>query len=433
MTQSIQDLLTLAREQLQRGNLAESEESFRRVVTSGQFVAQGLYGIGMARSRLNDPAGARNYLLQSLQQDPSYADTHYQLGLIAQQQQSWEEAQGYFRKAVAIDPQHQQARQALSQQQGGLVQAGLPAYPSYTAQPAFNGPNFFAGAGNDPHNMPTIAAPPVSQPAFNNQSYQGNPYVPSASNSTPYNMPTVATPPAGQSTPGNGSQNSGSSPANYGGMEQVMSSGGDQSSNNYAAPQRYGAYDFLRDDPSRRAQNTLAVIDALRIKGHPSISAYLGSFMPSIFGLIVIIAFSIAFSLLTTGAMSGFVGIGIVVVLGLVALWGLFALLNGLVRYLRIVSTEYRIDQGRFQITKGIFGKTTVTYELLRVHNIEFKQSFSNRLTGDGTLIFHIEGESGPLVIKGLAKGEKLQETYQQFLNLVSLLRFNPSVKGFIQ
>ncbi|HTK09004.1 MAG TPA: tetratricopeptide repeat protein [Ktedonobacteraceae bacterium] len=430
MTQSIQDLLTLAREQLQHGNLAESEESFRRVVTSGQFVAQGLYGIGMVRSRLNDPAGARNYLLQSLQQDPSYADTHYQLGLIAQQQQSWEEAQGYFRKAVAIDPQHQQARQALSQQQGGLVQAGLPAYPSYTTQPAFNGANLSAGAGNDPHNMPTIAVPPVSQSAFNDQSsYQGNPYVPSASNNNPYMMPTVATPPASQPTPGDSNQNYGG----YRGMEQVMSSGGDQSSNNYTAPQRYGAYDFLRDDPSRRAQNTLAVIDALRIKGHPSVSAYLGSFMPSIFGLILIIAFSIAFSLLTSGATSGFAGISIVVVLGLVALWGLFALLNGLVRYLRIVSTEYRIDQGRFQITKGIFGKTTVTYELLRVHNIEFKQSFSNRLTGDGTLIFHIEGEAGPLVIKGLAKGEKLQETYQQFLNLVSLLRFNPSVKGFIQ
>src|SRR6266702_4867826 len=106
MTQSIQNLLILAREQMQQGKLQDSEESYRRVVTSGQFVAQGLYGIGIVRNKLNDQAGAKYYLLQAIQQDPSYAYTNYQLGSIAQQERSWEEARSYFRKAIAIDPQH---------------------------------------------------------------------------------------------------------------------------------------------------------------------------------------------------------------------------------------------------------------------------------------------------------------------------------------
>jgi membrane protein YdbS with pleckstrin-like domain len=419
MAQSIQDLLTLAREQLQQGNLTESEESFRRVVTSGQFTAQGLYGIGIVRGRLKDLAGAKYYLLQSLQKDAAYADTHYQLGVIAQQQQLWEEAQGYFRKAVSLDPQHRLAQQALAQMPGGLGPVvPSPMYPGYAPQmpPA---PSHSA-IGNINYDMPTVAAPPVSSPMHSNQGSQDN----------PYSMPTVAIPPASSpSTPNSG--NAGYQ-AGYGGL--AMSSGGEQQGGgNYAQPQRYGAYDFLRDDPSRRAQNTLAVIDALRIKGHPSVSAYLDSFIPGILGLITVAGFAVTLSLFMAGTLSGIGSIVLLVALGLVALWGLYAILNGLVRYLRIVSTNYTIDQGRFQITRGVFGKSTVTYELLRVHNIEFKQSFGNRLTGDGTLIFHIEGEQQPLVIKGLAKGKKLQETYQQFLNLVSLLRFNPSVKGFIQ
>jgi membrane protein YdbS with pleckstrin-like domain len=226
--------------------------------------------------------------------------------------------------------------------------------------------------------------------------------------------------------------------SNYGGYQarnasQQEQTAAGQIANSYVQPQQYGAYDFLRDDPSRRAQNTLAVIDALRIKGHPSVSAYLTSFIPGIFGFILLIAFAIALSLLSTGALNKNITLVVVVVLGLASIWGLFAMFRSLIRYLRVVTTEYKIDQGRLQITKGIFGKETITYELLRVHNIEFKQSFANRLTGDGTLIFRIENEAEPLVIKGLVKGKKLQEIYQQFLNLVALLRLNPSAKGFIQ
>jgi tetratricopeptide (TPR) repeat protein len=395
MTQSIQNLLTLAREQMQRGQLQDSEESYRRVVTSGQFVAQGLYGIGIVRNKLNDQAGAKYYLLQALQQDPSYADTHYQLGLIAQQEHSWEEARSYFRKAISIDPQHHLAQQALSQLPGGVVQAEQAPFQPYIPQlnqPGFNGPDF-ASSQDDPYNMPTLSNL-ISQP------------------------PSIL--------------------SNYGGyqarntsqQEQVAAG---QVANSYVQPQQYGAYDFLRDDPSRRAQNTLAVIDALRIKGHPSVSAYLSSFIPGIFGFILLIAFAIALSLLSTGALDKNITLVVVVILGLSAIWGLFAMFKSLVRYLQVVTTEYKIDQGRLQITKGIFGKETITYELLRVHNIEFKQSFANRLTGDGTLIFRIENEPEPLVIKGLVKGKKLQEIYQQFLNLVALLRLNPSAKGFIQ
>ncbi len=389
MTQSIEDLLTLAREQMQRGKLQDSEESFRRVVTSGQFVAQGLYGIGIVRSKLNDRSGAKYYLLQALQQDPGYADTHYQLGLLAQKEKSWEEARGYFRKAVAIDPQHSLAQQALSKLPGSVVQAGTP----YVPQP--HGPNAASSLEDDPYNMPTMAGPISLFPAIVDN-YAG------------------------------GYQ------ANNAGQDASQGAAG-QIANSYVQPQQYGAYDFLRDDPSRRAQNTLAVIDALRIKGHPSVSAYLGSFLPGIFGLILVIAFLVSYSLFSTGAINKNSEIIVIVVLGLAAIWGLFAAFSGLVRYLRIVTTEYKIDQGRLQITKGIFGKNTLTYELLRVHNIEFKKSFLNRFTGDGTLIFHIENEPQPLVITGLVKGKKLQEVYQQFLNLVSLLRFNPNVKGFIQ
>jgi hypothetical protein len=250
----------------------------------------------------------------------------------------------------------------------------------------------------------------------------------SESENDPYNMPTVAVSPA--ILPDSIKQSYGGYQADAAAKKKV---GAGQVANSYVQPQQYGAYDFLRDDPSRRAQNTLAVIDNLHIKRHPSISAYLGSFLPGIFGLILLSAFGISLSLLSTGTLDKTTAMLIMIILSLGGLWGLFEVVSSVLHYLRIVNMEYKIDKGRFQVKQGIFGKTTKTYELLRVHDIELKQSFINRLTGDGTLIFHIENEPKPLVVKGLVKGKKLDETYQQFVTLVSLLRFNPNAKGFIQ
>lgn len=390
MNQSIQQLVAYAQWQLEQGNLQESEESFRRVLTSGQYTAQGLYGLGVIRRKQGNLADARQYLQQSLQQDPSHIDAYYQLGRIAQQEQSWEEARSYFNRALAMNPQYEKARQALAQQPGGSYPAS-----AYAAPAANPGPPSFA---NDDYNMPTVAVAP-----------QILPIQPAPPPALPPQQAIYAPAPLASVTPP-------PQPA-------IVDS--------FSPPQQYGAFDHLRDQQSRLAQNTLALIDALRIKKRPSTSAYLSDFIPMIIGICFLVAFLLCLASYLSGAAPQFMLI-VTIVLGLFSLWGLYTIIRGIFHYLHIKSIEYTIDQGRIQIRRGIFSRDITSYDLFHIREIELRQSFLNRLTQDGTLIFTIENEASPLIIKGLLKGAQLDKTYQNFLTLVSLLRQNPSLKGFI-
>ena len=67
-------LLKQARALFEQRAFDESEKIFRNVIDSGTNVAEGYYGVGVVRLRLNDLATAENYLRQALEYDPHHAN-----------------------------------------------------------------------------------------------------------------------------------------------------------------------------------------------------------------------------------------------------------------------------------------------------------------------------------------------------------------------
>jgi hypothetical protein len=162
-------------------------------------------------------------------------------------------------------------------------------------------------------------------------------------------------------------------------------------------------YEFLRQDPSPLSRQTVAALDALEMKVHPKSAAYVGRHP---IRLVLISALT----------------------LGLAAVVG----------YVRVRSITVTIEQGRLQISRGIFGRRLVNVDLWHVRGIQLERSFVNRLTGHGTLMLELAQQSGvngnkPLELVGIARGQRLEDLYQQLLNAVFLLRSNPLVKGIIQ
>jgi hypothetical protein len=338
MDQSMQ-LLESAKGLLQQGRLQESEAAFHQVVSSGQYVAEGFYGVGLVRLNLNDLDGAAYHFKNALQCDPRHANALYQLGVIAERQQSWQEALLLHENVLAMNPQHRGAREALGQLYSRLT-------PSST-----------------PHTDKKIMGP----------------------------------------------------------VARV------------APPQQYGAYEYLLQDTSMLSRQTIAVMDFLRDsvgRGHPSETAYLSTFIGLIIGICII--FFILVSANTIQEAQYDTLFALLVLVGLPPL-ALFLIVRGLYRFLYIWTTDFILDKGRLQVERGILRRQLLNVELWRVHTIELKQTFFNRLTGDGTLVFRLEHEQTSLEVKGLAQGTQLKETYQQLLNLVALLRSNPVVKGIIQ
>ncbi len=183
---------------------------------------------------------------------------------------------------------------------------------------------------------------------------------------------------------------------------------------------QYGVYEYLRQDGSAISRQAIELIDALEIEVRPRFPAYMGR------------------------ALRGFIRPVFVVLLS-VASAGIFPLIG----YIRVKCTRIRIAQGRLQIEKGVFSKHLKNIDLWRVRNIDLERTFVNRMTGDGTLILTLTAD--PVAgrkrrrgrkqaagvqfayVTGLAKGSRLEATFQQLLGLTFLLRGNPVVKGIIQ
>lgn len=182
---------------------------------------------------------------------------------------------------------------------------------------------------------------------------------------------------------------------------------------------QYGVYEFLRQDGSALSKQAVALMDALKTEVRPRFPAYVGRSLHGIIRPIFIVLFCIATA-------------------GLIPLIG----------YIRVRCTRIRIAQGRLQIEKGVFSKHLKNVDIWRVLNIELERTFINRMTGDGTLVLILSplaaadrhrrkrkqsGSEQFVDVIGLAKGRRLEDTYQQLLNLTFLLRGNPVVKGIIQ
>jgi len=204
---------------------------------------------------------------------------------------------------------------------------------------------------------------------------------------------------------------------------------------------RYGVYEYLLQDASPLSRQTISLIDSLRTDRHPRFIAHsrIVSFLAFLLLLIGAIAVAmteiLTLTVCTHSDCSWTYGLPPEVWSELslgIALWLVLILFN----YLEVRTTHIVLDRGRLQVTRGILRRSLVNVELWRVHDIKLRQTFLNRLTGDGTVAFYIEQgsrrESDEFVLTGLASGRRLPEIYQQLLNLVFLLRSNPVVKGII-
>jgi hypothetical protein len=84
------------------------------------------------------------------------------------------------------------------------------------------------------------------------------------------------------------------------------------------------------------------------------------------------------------------------------------------------------------QVESGLFNRRLHNLELWRVQDISLERTLLNRMTRDGTLVFHIIHEKRPLKVTGFARGKDLEEAYRKLLNLSFLLRTSSAVKGVI-
>ena len=190
----------------------------------------------------------------------------------------------------------------------------------------------------------------------------------------------------------------------------------------------YGTYDRFREDKSSLAQEALKLLYKLSDihNVHPSPTAYMSNILADgLRGLCLIIAGLILWWL---GKFFG--GYGVFIGVPLISVGFLFVLFKMVIGYVGIVTTTYTIRGGRIQIDEGILSRSTTTYELFRIHTIVLKRTVLNRVTQDGTLIFAIEHETQPLEIKGLMRGRKLQDHFQDLQNLVGVLRSMPGMTG---
>ena len=396
-----------AKSLFQKGQLQESEEAFQKAITSCENIAQGHYGIGMVRLNMNDLNGAMAHFQTSLQYDPTYANTFFQLGALAEMQKNIPAALSWYRRTLTINPQHIGALQKIA-----FLSSNTPSTPT-------------------PTNKPDGSLQQTSPDNIMHLSQNANVPIQGVSHQL---TPSITNRPV-----------------------------------DILLPQQYGAYDYLREDTSLLARQTLATIDAIRFgRTRPSLTAYLDVLPPMLFSLFFLVALFVSF-LEFINKISGdtslylFPGtflLGIVrnylpsihvqdpqawlrySWLAIVIILVLFTLRRSLKTFFRTfntlinaLTTEYTIDKGRLQITWGIFRRATTNIELLRVRDVTLSKSFINRLTGDGTLFFMFD-RGGPMrntFVKGLTRGRMLEEIFSQLLNLVSMLRSNSNSKGIIQ
>ncbi len=108
-------LLEQAKALYSEGKLEESEVAFKRVIASGNGVADGFYGVGLVRGSMRDWNAAAANFEQALRHDPRHANALYQLGFVAEEKDNLQEARAYYRMALVANPQHLGAQKKLKQ------------------------------------------------------------------------------------------------------------------------------------------------------------------------------------------------------------------------------------------------------------------------------------------------------------------------------
>jgi uncharacterized membrane protein YdbT with pleckstrin-like domain len=98
------------------------------------------------------------------------------------------------------------------------------------------------------------------------------------------------------------------------------------------------------------------------------------------------------------GTSSQWKNFGVYLLCGLLC-WLLVPIFFALARYFQTKYKVFELTTQRFEITSGVFTKTTETLELYRVKDIETRQPFFSRLVGIENVQMTTTDASSPLVL----------------------------------
>jgi hypothetical protein len=184
----------------------------------------------------------------------------------------------------------------------------------------------------------------------------------------------------------------------------------------------------LESDKNSNSQKILHLIEACHLSSTPRLSAYAGRFVAVMFIPIIIFILAVNYPpaignpnrnqhySLTAIYLSVFFAIGCMFLLLII-----------------IKTKRVEISEGRIVVVTGIFSRKKIMNELYRVSDIEVRQTFFNRLTGDGTLILTFESGgkvTDQIELRGNAKFDRLDEMSKKLRELVLLLRTSPYGTG---
>ena len=111
---------------LHEGRSKEADAHFVRALAIDPDSFAGAYGLGRARFKSGDFAGAVAALHQAIARDPDHRDAHYALGLAYVRQANYRDAHTHFARSIALDPAHAESHYGLAlilMQQGQREQA----------------------------------------------------------------------------------------------------------------------------------------------------------------------------------------------------------------------------------------------------------------------------------------------------------------------
>ncbi len=206
---------------------------------------------------------------------------------------------------------------------------------------------------------------------------------------------------------------------------------------------RLGVYAHLLQDPTYLSSYGLAAIAALSLQASPPASVFLGMAWAYLWNqirkarLAILAAAILVMPLLVAAEFASPLKPSLpnslaAIVLGFAGavLWWLFVwwILWAVVRSW---TTQVVIDKGRLQVSWGLLGRHRSNLELWRIQSLELHRGLINRMTGTG--YFRVEThDKATYLIPGPEEGKKLDQLFQELLDLVYLLRANPIIKGII-
>lgn len=102
-----------------KGKLDEAQSLFERVLEIKPDFAGAHYNLGGCFLRKGDLGGAIRHYATAIKYEPANFNAHYELGAALEKRGSLDDARTQYKKTLAIKPDHQPARDALSRLGGG--------------------------------------------------------------------------------------------------------------------------------------------------------------------------------------------------------------------------------------------------------------------------------------------------------------------------